>query len=82
MSNAKYTPAPQQDPDDYAQAPPSYQAEGSAAAGSPFGGARSSEDNIPDDFKVDPLSPSSLHARVMLLKADIAKPFPSTNTHL
>ncbi|KAK4133535.1 UPF0005-domain-containing protein [Trichocladium antarcticum] len=53
---AKYTPAPQEDPDahvDYTQAPPSYQAESSAAqdqerlAGAP----RSSEDNIPDDFK-------------------------------
>ncbi|KAJ9155756.1 Bax inhibitor family protein [Pleurostoma richardsiae] len=58
MSTAKYTPAPQQDPDEaagsYAQAPPSYQAEPSAASDEArlFGGApRSSEDNIPDDFK-------------------------------
>lgn len=58
MSNAKYTPAPQQDPDDvpagpaYSQAPPSYQAADDEAllfAGE--GAARSSEDNVPDDFK-------------------------------
>lgn len=58
MSNAKYTPAPQQDPDDvpagpaYSQAPPSYQAADDEArlfAGE--GEPRSSEDNVPDDFK-------------------------------
>ncbi|KAI7785810.1 transmembrane bax inhibitor motif-containing protein [Diaporthe eres] len=58
MSNAKYTPAPQQDPDDvpagpaYSQAPPSYQAADDEArlfAGE--GAPRSSEDNVPDDFK-------------------------------
>lgn len=58
MSNAKYTPAPQQDPDDvpagpaYGQAPPSYQAADDEArlfAGE--GAPRSSEDNVPDDFK-------------------------------
>ncbi|KAJ0123242.1 hypothetical protein N8I77_010295 [Diaporthe amygdali] len=58
MSNAKYTPAPQQDPDDvpagpaYNQAPPSYQAADDEArlfAGE--GAPRSSEDNVPDDFK-------------------------------
>ncbi|KAG8168121.1 hypothetical protein KVR01_003810 [Diaporthe batatas] len=55
MSNAKYTPAPQQDPDDvpagpaYSQAPPSYQAADDEAR--LFAGeARSSED-LPDDFK-------------------------------
>lgn len=58
MPNAKYTPAPQQDPDDvpagpaYSQAPPSYQAADDEArlfAGE--GATRSSEDNVPDDFK-------------------------------
>ncbi|KAI3341185.1 transmembrane BAX inhibitor motif-containing protein [Ustulina deusta] len=54
-ANTKYTPAPTQDPDEgtWSQAPPSYQHEG-ASSSSPgiFGGApRSSEDNIPDDFK-------------------------------
>ncbi|CAI4211211.1 unnamed protein product [Parascedosporium putredinis] len=56
MSNAKYTAAPTQDPDEeYAQAPPSYQAAdaGSSSSSAPlFSGPRSSEDNIPDDFKV------------------------------
>lgn len=57
-STAKYTPAPQDDPEahlQYTQPPPSYQAEGSAANDQErlFGGApRSSEDNVPDDFKV------------------------------
>jgi len=53
-SSAKYTPAPQQDPDEFTQAPPSYQAESSASAADSaglFGGPRSSEDNLPDDFK-------------------------------
>ncbi|PSR87257.1 inhibitor of apoptosis-promoting Bax1-domain-containing protein [Coniella lustricola] len=63
MSSAKYTPAPQHDPDAvpagpaasapaYSQAPPSYQADDEArlfAGGD--GAGRSSEDNIPDDFK-------------------------------
>jgi hypothetical protein len=55
-ANAKYTPAPTQDPDEttWAQAPPSYQAadEASSSSAGPYGTApRSSEDNIPDDFK-------------------------------
>ncbi|KAK3337789.1 inhibitor of apoptosis-promoting Bax1-domain-containing protein [Cercophora scortea] len=59
-STAKYTAAPQEDPDAYTQAPPSYQAAASSTAAADddqarlFGGAgapRSSEDNIPDDFK-------------------------------
>ncbi|KAI1417346.1 transmembrane BAX inhibitor motif-containing protein [Hypoxylon sp. FL1857] len=53
-AHAKYTPAPTQDPDagTWSQAPPSYQAEGSSPNGLFGGGApRSSEDNIPDDFK-------------------------------
>ena len=63
MSSAKYTPAPQQDPDvfdapsagpahAFNQAPPSYQASDDEArlfAGE--GAPRSSEDNIPDDLK-------------------------------
>jgi hypothetical protein len=57
MSTAKYTPAPQEDPDahlNYTQPPPSYQAESSSAQDQDrlFGAPRSSEDNIPDDFKV------------------------------
>jgi hypothetical protein len=60
MSTTKYSPAPQQDPDDhvsYSEAPPSYQAPAGTASFSPndplFGDApRSSEDNLPDDFKV------------------------------
>ncbi|KAK4117387.1 UPF0005-domain-containing protein [Canariomyces notabilis] len=56
MSTAKYTPAPQEDPDahlNYTQPPPSYQAESSSAQDQDrlFGAPRSSEDNIPDDFK-------------------------------
>ncbi|KAI0968888.1 transmembrane BAX inhibitor motif-containing protein [Xylaria arbuscula] len=54
-ANTKYTPAPTQDPEEgtWSQAPPSYQYD-EASSSSPgiFGGApRSSEDNIPDDFK-------------------------------
>lgn len=55
-STAKYQPAPQQEPDDdYTQAPPAY---GTSAASSSrndpglFAEPRSSDDNIPDDFKV------------------------------
>lgn len=54
-STAKYQPAPQQEPDDdYTQAPPAY---GTSAASSSrndaglFAEPRSSDDNIPDDFK-------------------------------
>ncbi|RYP22697.1 hypothetical protein DL765_001547 [Monosporascus sp. GIB2] len=64
-ANAKYTPAPTRDPDEagvYSQAPPSYQAaaepsssstQNNAANPGLFYGAtpRSSEDNVPDDFK-------------------------------
>lgn len=60
MSNAKYTPAPQEDPDhapagsaSFSQAPPAYQAADDEArlfAGGD-GVPRSSEDNVPDDFK-------------------------------
>jgi FtsH-binding integral membrane protein len=49
----KYQAAPQEDPDDYTQAPPTY-AEGSSARDEQtglFGAPRSSEDNLPDDFK-------------------------------
>lgn len=56
-ANTKYTVAPQDDPDaaqSYTQAPPSYQVESSSADDNErlIGGPRSSEDNIPDDFKV------------------------------
>jgi hypothetical protein len=62
MSNTKYQPVSTQDNDDYTSAPPSYQAEHSTAAaagpssstpddGGIFGAPRSSEDNLPDDFK-------------------------------
>lgn len=55
-STTKYQRAPQDDPDDFTNAPPAY-AEGSASRSDEtqglFSGApRSSEDNIPDDFKV------------------------------
>lgn len=57
-SNTKYTRASQRDslddPAHYSQAPPSY-AEPSTSADNDAllgGGPRSSEDNIPDDFKV------------------------------
>ena len=54
-SSAKYQPAPQNDPDDdYTHAPPAY-AEGSSSRDETqglFGPPRSSEDNLPDDFKV------------------------------
>jgi FtsH-binding integral membrane protein len=54
-SNTKYSPAPQRDSADesrYTQAPPSYQPSSSADQAALLGGgARSSEDNIPDDFK-------------------------------
>ncbi|KAI1483319.1 hypothetical protein K445DRAFT_75355 [Daldinia sp. EC12] len=51
-ANAKYTPAPTQDPDagTWSQAPPSYQESGSNT-GLFSDVPRSSEDNIPDDFK-------------------------------
>lgn len=58
MSNTKYTAAAQRDSLDdtahYSQAPPSYIDEPSSSADAALlgGGApRSSEDNIPDDFK-------------------------------
>ncbi|KAK7740757.1 hypothetical protein SLS53_005225 [Cytospora paraplurivora] len=66
MSDTKYTPAPQQDPDDvlttpagpanapaFNQAPPSYQALAADEARlfAGEGSARSDDDNIPDDFK-------------------------------
>jgi hypothetical protein len=54
-STTKYQPAPQEDPEDYTHAPPAY-AEGSSSRTDEqtglFGAPRSSEDNIPDDFKV------------------------------
>lgn len=53
-TNPKYQPAPQHDPDDdFTQAPPAY-AEGSSRRDEEqrlFGPPRSSEDNLPDDFK-------------------------------
>lgn len=57
-STAKYQPAAQQEPDDdYTHAPPAYgstAAEASTSAHDPglFAQPRSSDDNIPDDFKV------------------------------
>ncbi|KAI0393777.1 transmembrane BAX inhibitor motif-containing protein [Xylariaceae sp. FL0594] len=54
-ANTKYAPAPTQDPDagTWSQAPPSYQADDQTpSAADIYGGTpRSSEDNIPDDFK-------------------------------
>lgn len=59
-SKTKYAPAPTQDPDEassYAQAPPAYQAEPTAASDTDrlFGGGAprsSQDDDLPDDFKV------------------------------
>ena len=57
-ANTRYAPAPQRDPDEevhgYAQPPPAYQAEANSADDEArlSGRPRSSEDNIPDDFKV------------------------------
>jgi len=51
-STTKYQPAPQRDSLDYAQAPPSYQAETSADSNPSFAAPRSEDDNVPDDFKV------------------------------
>ncbi len=56
-TNAKYSAAPQRDSLDtahYSQAPPSYVDEPSSSTDQAalLGGPRSSEDNIPDDFKV------------------------------
>lgn len=54
-STTKYQRAPQDEPEDYTHAPPAYgEAEASGANESQglFAGPRSSEDNIPDDFKV------------------------------
>lgn len=54
-ANAKYQPAPQEEPaDDYTQAPPAYAAGSSSRDEEQglFGAPRSSEDNLPDDFKV------------------------------
>lgn len=68
-STTKYTAAPQQDPDEshvYTQAPPSYQAESSSANDEERlfgGGPRSSEDNVPDDFKVRYVAATSLRSR-------------------
>jgi hypothetical protein len=56
--NTKYTAASQRDSLDettgYSQAPPAYVDEPSSSADQAalLGGPRSSEDNIPDDFKV------------------------------
>ncbi|RDA89255.1 hypothetical protein CP532_0542 [Ophiocordyceps camponoti-leonardi (nom. inval.)] len=57
-SNAKYQPAPQREPEeeDYTRAPPAYAPASSSSAARDeaqglFGPPRSSEDNLPDDFK-------------------------------
>ncbi len=65
-STTKYQPAPQDEPDDdYTRAPPAYgsssnpndataeAATAGLAAQGLFAHARSSEDNLPDDFKVN-----------------------------
>lgn len=58
-STAKYTAAPQEDPDahtSYTQPPPSYEAHANTSSAQDnaylLGVPRSSDDNIPDDFKV------------------------------
>jgi hypothetical protein len=72
-SNTKYTAAAQRDSFDdtahYSQAPPSYVDEPSASNDSAalLGGPRSSEDNIPDDFKVFDLWRSSADSILIVL---------------
>lgn len=57
-ANTKYSPAPQRDSFDntgsYSQAPPAYIDEPTSSTDQAalLGGPRSSEDNVPDDFKV------------------------------
>jgi len=54
MSNTKYQPVSTHDTEDYTSTPPSYQAAASSSTPADdgvFGAPRSSEDNIPDDFK-------------------------------
>lgn len=53
-SSTKYQQAPTADPDDYTSAPPAYAAGPSSRDESQglFAAPRSSEDNLPDDFKV------------------------------
>lgn len=54
-ANTKYHAAPQRDSleeTNYTEAPPSYQAETSAASNTAFGVPRSEDDSVPDDFKV------------------------------
>lgn len=71
-STAKYQPAAQQEPDDdYTHAPPAYgstAAEASTSAHDPglFAQPRSSDDNIPDDFKVGRKKKLPLHYIVAL----------------
>ena len=58
-SNTKYQPAPQRDSfeePNYTQAPPSYQAAGPSTDAGGYGTPRAEDDNVPDDFKVSPLS--------------------------
>jgi hypothetical protein len=66
MANTKYQNVPQRDSfeeQDYAQPPPSYQAEASSHQPLMGGAPRSEDDNIPDDFKVrKPLCTSLLSA--------------------
>ncbi|QUC17648.1 uncharacterized protein UV8b_01889 [Ustilaginoidea virens] len=52
-TNPKYQPAPQHDPDDFTRAPPAYGESSSRPDEEQrlFGPPRSSEDNLPDDFK-------------------------------
>lgn len=51
MSSTKYQPAPQQDPDDYTNAPPAYGSSSRDETEGLFGAPRNSDDDIPDDFK-------------------------------
>jgi hypothetical protein len=60
MAGPKYAPAAQRDSLEdearrYTQAPPSYEDQPSSSGDQDalLGGPRSSEDNIPDDFKVE-----------------------------
>lgn len=80
-ANTKYTAAPQRDSFDesprYSQAPPSYVDEPSSSndQATLLGGPRSSEDNIPDDFKVCVMERRlrSLEMELMVLRSSVAR---------
>ncbi|KAI9676121.1 MAG: hypothetical protein M1817_000866 [Caeruleum heppii] len=73
-STTKYQPAPQRDSLDethnYTQAPPSYQAQGGSTSSQDalLGEPRTSDDNIPDDFKACSRSQATLDIRMQFVR--------------